>query len=320
MAVIPINDAEHWHKLRKQHLGGSEIAALFESSPYQTPYEIFQEKTGAYEKNIDTPLMHLGRLMEPVIAHYIRDEQHWKLKKCEDYLEHPVHKRLGCTPDYYVIESENGPGILEIKNVQQFSRGWTSTKAPDYVEWQVQHQLLVVNAIREQELNLEPIKWAAIGSMHAGNPEDIRIMFRRPDKEAHNEIIKRCNKFWSDLEQEIEPPIQGSRDYSVIAGMFLSDSTEKEDSVIDLRNDADVDELADKYYKRKEEAAIATKEAKELKTQLMKRMLINKKAYSSARTMNYIINLKESSYLRKPRPAKEVKTLRFNIKTAQEHS
>lgn len=314
--IIPIRDDKHWHELRAKHIGGSDVAALFGASSYNTPYDLYHQRRGTYHPPEAGLLAEFGNVMEPIIAAYIAEEYHWRLVQCKDYMEHPDHRHLGCTLDYYVVESEHGAGILEIKNVQQFSPGWTKERAPDYVEWQVQHQLLVASAARKA-MGLPPFTWAAIGSMHAGNPEDIRIMMRKPDPKAHNAIIQRTTKFWDDVQQGNEPPITGGQDYEAVAGIF-EQSIKEEEAVLDMRGNVEMDKLLDTYAKKKEEERLAGSEAKKIKTMIMHNMMQEGVAYMSTRTDHYTCNIKQSVSMRKAQPAKEVTTIRFNVKFIEE--
>lgn len=315
-SIIKIKDEKHWHELRHKHIGGSDIAALFGASSYSTPYELYHEKRGVILENVDKPLTKLGKIMESFIADYISETYNWRIVKCEEYLEHPKYKTLGCTLDYYVVKSEKGPGILEVKNVQAFSPGWTETRASEYVEWQVQHQLLVANSAREASGH-PPFKWAAIGSMHAGNPEDIRIMMREPDEKAQKAIIQRNAQFWNDVENDNPPPIQGSKDYDTIVDMFKI--AEKKETVLDMRDNKEIDAIVDRFYKKKEERKNIEKEEKALKSEIMSRLLVDDVAHIAGRTEHYVINIKQGTSIKKPQPERKIKTIRLNIKLSDQN-
>ena len=46
MAIIQVRDQKHWHELHSQHIGGSDVAALFGLSPYSSRWQLWMEKAG----------------------------------------------------------------------------------------------------------------------------------------------------------------------------------------------------------------------------------------------------------------------------------
>lgn len=269
--ITKIKDKDHWRAIRAQHIGGSEIAALFEESPYLTPNQLFHMKRGNIKDVEESILMMFGLMMEPVVAYLTIEHYQWDMVKCEEYHEHPEFPWLGCTLDYYCTHPEHGPGIVQIKNVQVHAPGWTQNRAPIHVEIQVQHEMFVTNAARIKA-GLEPFKWCAIISMHAGNPEDIRVMFRIPDKKVTNFIVERSTKFWADLQNNIEPPIMGSPDYEHIVELFKS-AEELPDEYKDFSNNKKFEHWAFEYKTASMNELSAKKVKKDCKTRILHAML-----------------------------------------------
>lgn len=278
MPIISIdqkNDEAGWHALRRKHIGASDIAALFNCGNSYTPTlnELYHEKRGNLPPDTKPNLLAmLGKAMEPVVAFIVTDIHNWKLEPCEFYHVHPEHPALGCTLDYYIVESEHGPGIMEIKNVQQWTPAWTQNRAPDHVELQIQHQFLVANAARRAE-NLRPFEWGCIASMHAGNPEDIRIMMRKPDPKVHKHIIERGNAFMADVAAGKEPPIIGSEDYGHINDLFKFAEEEPDPDPLDLRGDYIIDTHIAEWLEAQKNSKATEMKVKEMKTRILHRML-----------------------------------------------
>lgn len=278
MAIIPIdikNDAAAWHDLRRKHIGASDIAALFGCGNSYTPTlnALYHEKRGNLppEEGVNL-LAELGKALEPFIAFVVSDIQHWRLEPCRFYHEHPEHKFLGCTLDYYVVESEHGPGTMQIKNVQQWAQGWTQSRAPDHVELQVQQEFLVTNAARVAE-GLPPFTWGCIASMHAGNPEDIRIMMRAPDMKVQKHIIERAGRFMADVDAGKEPPIMGSEDYAHINDLFKFAEEEADPDPKDLRGDAVMDDYIAQWLEASGQKKGVEMRVTEMKARILHRLL-----------------------------------------------
>lgn len=318
MTITKIENDEQWHALRKQTIGASECGIVFGTSPYGTLNELYHVKKGNFNPNFESKLMQWGQAMEPVIATFISGEMYWELKHCRDYHQHPDHPFLGATLDYYVIESEHGPGILEIKNVSTFSPDWSAGRAPAHIELQLQHQFLVVNAARKAA-GLDTYKWGAIGSMHSGNPEDIRIMYRKPDPKVHEHIIKKCSEFWADLEASREPDLLGHKEYEHIAEMFkYAETVPDEVELMDRGDDPILDALIMDHEEAKYAKAEADRKQQEAKAKILHHLMIidNEGVVkrAAARSKNYAVETKVIEVNRKAQPASKTSQLRFTIR------
>lgn len=322
MTITPIKDDLHWHEMRNKTIGGSEVGIVFGVSSYSTLNELFHVKRGNYKEDLEgSKLMQWGKAMEPVIAAFISGEMYWDLVPCKEYHQHPEYPFLGSTLDYHVVQSEHGPGLLEIKNVSTFSPDWGQNRAPAYVELQLQHQFLTVNAARKAA-GLPTYKWGCIGSMHAGNPEDIRIMYRKPDPKVHAHIIKKVGEFWQDVQDCKEPDLMGHKEYEHIAEMFkhCEEVRGEEPELLDKRGDAILDNLIAEHEQAKYEKSEATRKQTELKAKILHHLMaispdgVTKQI--GARTDNYGVETKVIQVNRKAQPAKQSTQLRFTIREA----
>jgi putative phage-type endonuclease len=318
MAIVNIENDDHWHGLRSSAIGGSECGIVFGVSSYGTRNELFHVKRGTYKQDTEgSKLMQWGQLMEPVIGAVISGENHWDLVQCKEYHTHPEYPFLGATLDYHVVKSEHGPGLLEVKNVVNFSPGWGKEVAPAYIELQIQHQFLVVNAARKAE-GLKPYKWGCIGSMHAGNPEDIRIMYRQPDPKVHEHIIKECSKFWKEVEENREPDLIGDKEYKHISEMFKQAEVIEDAELLDLRGDDSLDDIVSQYEESRIEAIRAKKRQDEAKAKIMKALMdISPEGATkalAAKTNTHGIEIKLINVVRKAQEEKTSTQLRFKVR------
>lgn len=318
MAIVNIENDDHWHALRSKAIGGSECGIVFGVSPYGTRNELFHVKRGNYNGDLeDSPLMKWGRYMESTIAAFISSENHWELVPCKEYHTHPKYPFLGATLDYHVLKSEHGPGIMEVKNVCEFSPGWGREAAPAYIELQMQHQFLVVNAIRA-ELGLNPYKWGCIASMHKGNPVDTRIMYREPNPKVHEHIIKECSKFWKEVEENREPDLIGDKEYAHISEMFKQAEVIEDAELLDLRGDDSLDDIVSQYEESRLEAIKAKKRQDEAKAKIMKALMdISPEGATkalAAKTNTYGIEIKLIDVVRKAQEERTSTQLRFKVR------
>lgn len=320
MAIIPITDEKMWHGIRKKHIGASEICALFGCGSSFTPTlnQLYFQKRGLYYDGDAGALAEFGKVMEPIVAHMAAAENHWDVRQCKEYHEHPEYPWLGCSVDYYIDHSENGPGLAQIKYVQGFAPGWTKSRAPDHVEYQVQQEMLVTNAARIAE-GREPFAWNAIVSMHNGNPEDIRVMHRVPKPNVHKAIIDRSKRFMDDVTAGNEPALEGAKEYGHLVDMFKAAETVEE--LLDLRGRADLDDLLAQYQMAHFDENEAKMKKETIKSKLIRHCLKIEgdeiSAHLAARTDNYSFGFRKGQSFHKAKPAKVVDTVTFFQKIVQ---
>ena len=125
MEIITPTDREHWLALRQQDITSTDVAALFNISPYLTIYELWHRKNKSIAISIEeTERMYFGSLLEPVIAQEAAKRNGWAVTPMKDYYRLPEH-RIGSSFDYAIgddgICSGNGnPGTIGVKLLLQF--------------------------------------------------------------------------------------------------------------------------------------------------------------------------------------------------------
>lgn len=202
--TITPRDHEHWLALRAQDLTSTDIAALFGMSPYKTKFELWHEKkSNEIVRIAQNARMTWGTRLEASIAEGIAEDRDWCVRPFKEYVRDD-ELRIGSSFDYRIITSAAGraaaaPGIdspddaiLEIKTVDAlaFKSGWKIEDdmlvAPDHIELQVQHQMLVSGLRR-----------AYIGVLVGGN--DVRILEREADDGVHRAIRSEAAAFWDSI-------------------------------------------------------------------------------------------------------------------------
>lgn len=228
--IIPIEDNAHWKRLRQKHIGSSDVACLFDASPYKTQWILWNEKTGRVEgPDRDDNRKTWGKRLEPAIAAGLAEDMDWTIvSAAKEYYASDEHPVMGCTLDYRVVDHEWGPGVVEIKSVdwKEWKDKWTDTRAPDWVELQVQHQLATTKW-----------SWGVIGALVGGN--DLKVYERRPIASAAIEIEQRCNAFWTSVVDVVEPDPYGTAvELDVLKMLFPREDPKKTISPVDPALDA----------------------------------------------------------------------------------
>jgi putative phage-type endonuclease len=212
---VPIQNEAHWQELRAQHVGASEVAALFGLSPYLTRFTLWHRKAG----NVATPepdgeRLKWGNRLEAAIAQGIAEDQGWTIRKVRRYLTHPSVAKMGASLDYEVFNHPDGPGCFEIKNVDRLiflnqfeAPEGGELQAPIHIELQLQHQLSVTGRA-----------WGAIGLLVGGNEAHVIIRKRHEPTIARIEAAVR--DFWESIERGEAPNLEDASDLPTLAELF----------------------------------------------------------------------------------------------------
>ncbi len=124
-----------WLGERHKYIGGSDIAAIAGISPWGSPYSVWADKLGLYKKT-ETQAMHLGTILEQVVADLFTEETGIKVRKsnflyvdgeCEYFMANIDRTCSGVD------------AILECKTTSAFNKAaWDDTVPPYYyaqVQW-----------------------------------------------------------------------------------------------------------------------------------------------------------------------------------------
>jgi len=212
---------------RSSVVGASEVAALFDASPWLTHFELWHRKAG----NIATPefnaitdgtpeneRVYWGVRLEAAIIEAAKERYGYTDREQVYRLDNG--KGLGGHPDRRVICPQRGPGLLEVKTVDWLERKKWGDEPP--LNYLLQNQTYQ---------GLDQVAWGDVLVLVGGNKlERFQYDFR---PKLFAEIEARVEQFWRDVEAGKAPPADYSRDGSVIAELYADAG----DTMIDLRGD-----------------------------------------------------------------------------------
>lgn len=216
--IIQITSEAQWLGERKKDITSTEIPALYGLSPYKTEFELFHEKRdGVSVKFEANERMKWGNRLEAAIAHGAAEEMGWSIAPLKVYMRDP-DLRMGSSFDFEILDSDNGKGILEVKNVDglQYARNWLddgagNIEAPEHIELQIQHQM-----------ELTGYEWTALCLLVGGNT--LKIVLRKRDKEIGADIRKKIAEFWAKVDANAAPNPDYSADAEFIIKQLRGDS------------------------------------------------------------------------------------------------
>lgn len=235
--TIKIDSKEQWLKERTKDVTSTEVSALYGLNPYKTEFELFHEKRDSLVIQIPgNDRMKWGNRLESAIAHGVAEDMGWEIKKLNVYMR-DIDARLGSSFDFQVVNSDNGPGILEIKNVDwlQYRDKWAddgngNIEGPAHIELQVQHQLEITG-----------FDWAAIAVLVGGN--ETKIVLRKRDPEIGSDIRAKVAAFWDRVKANEAP----SPDYSRDAEFIIKQLATQVDPGLVVEATPELEDLIEKF-------------------------------------------------------------------------
>ena len=235
MKLTTIESDEHRRALRRQHVGSSEVAALFDASPYFTRFMLWHDKVGtAPLPEPENARVDWGQMLEPAIAAGVAREMRWQVEPFQRYAAHDTVEGWGCSIDFHVVDHEAGPGIVEVKNVDwlRWRQDWSEARAPLHIELQLQHQL-----------GVSGYAWGAIAVLVGGN--ELRIYERQPERRALREIEAAIGAFWASVRSGTAPdPFGAAVENATLRALWPAIEPEK---TVDLTGDEEAAELARQF-------------------------------------------------------------------------
>lgn len=202
--VAIVND-DHWHALRSETIGGSEVGALFNLSPFMTHWTLWHLKKGLIPPDkTENDKMRWGKRLEPLIAEEIGLKLNWNLRPARRYYHHPTVAGMGCTCDFDILDHQDGPGIVETKAVFEYAdykQDWSDERSPPAYELQVQQQLACTG-----------LGWCATVVWVAQTATLMPALIRRRNDTVIAEIERRVTAFWDSIARNEPPPASGTQD------------------------------------------------------------------------------------------------------------
>lgn len=232
--TIQIQNEDQWLAERVKDVTSTEVSTLFDLNPYMTQFELYQQKSsGQVVKIPENTRMKWGKRFEGPIARGVAEDQGWDISKLDVYMRNP-EIRIGSSFDFMINSSSDGPGIMEIKNVDglQYRQKWNDDEAPEHIELQIQHQMLVSG-----------MKWTALVAMVGGN--DPKIIYRNFDEDIAKEIQERVAAFWVLVTSGLAPSADYSRDADAIIAAYRQANAGE---IFDATGDEEIASMVREYH------------------------------------------------------------------------
>lgn len=278
---------EQWLQMREKDITSTQVAALFDCSPYTSEWDLYQLKRGLLDDSfVDNDRIKWGRRLEEAIAYGIAEDLGLIVEPFKSYVRLPEH-RIGSSFDFIItgitdkhdgdetyrsLFKQHGQGLMEVKNVDGlvFRRDWTehedgSIEAPPHIELQMQHQMLVSG-----------ITWAIGAPLIGGNTP--KPFYRMYDPDIGEAIQLVVAEFWEKLEQGYDPAPNFQRDARSVIRMHRETNDEK----VDMSDDGLLAELCYAYEQASQDELEALKRKESLHAEILTIIGKNKEVTTEA--------------------------------------
>jgi putative phage-type endonuclease len=208
MVAVSVRDQTHWHEIRSQHIGGSEVAALFDMSPFTTLWQVWMEKSGKLppEDLSGNKSIQAGTFLESGIANWAAHRWDMKIDKVVDYFTADDCPGMGASLDFQT----DGGHPVEIK-WSAHGDGWeydgdTITSAPDNYVLQVLHQMACTGA-----------EYGWLIALIRNEPRRMKVP---RSEEIISKIKSEVTKFWDSVRAGEEPPVDFEKDGDAVVRLL----------------------------------------------------------------------------------------------------
>ena len=207
--LISHTPGENVTENRNKYLGGSDLPALFNVSPFKDCFTLAREKAGvipaAFKGNEYT---RYGQLLEPQIRDYINSIYELKFKENTN-----INEELGLRSNCDGLDKEAGL-LLEIK-----TNAGDKTTYEDVYDYILQMQMYMFQFNVEKGYLVQYKRpenfWSGLNyeTQHTDDyfnqefdPERISVMEIKRDDKLIQQILSKAEKFWNDIERLKENP------------------------------------------------------------------------------------------------------------------
>lgn len=219
-----IKNQDHWHELRAKTIGASESAALFDASPYLTPYTLWHNKRHG-SRLAESESMMIGRHMEASIASAGAEKYGIELIKPDFYLS---DGGLGASLDY--MDLANCP--VEIKNTSLYAAR-THWGHPDNIQIPLHYRIQL-----QQQMGLMGAETSTVIVLIGGC--ELHMLTEPFNQKFFAKLRRLAGDFWQSIEADDPPEITSSLDYDAIC----SDLSPKQKGPVDMSHDAVYNDIA----------------------------------------------------------------------------
>jgi len=187
-AVMQQNTAD-WLAWRKTGIGASDVPVILGVSPWRTPYQLWQEKTGRSEGQMENSAMARGKALEAQARLAYESTTGEAMQPAER--THAMLTFMRASLDGISLD---GKTICEIKCPGKDDHAKAvAGEVPEKYGQQIQAQLFVSGAERCDYYSYDGSSGVIVSVL--------------PDVEKQTQIVEACKAFWQHVTSDTPPPL-----------------------------------------------------------------------------------------------------------------
>lgn len=256
--------SEEWIQLRKTGIGGSDAAAVAGVSRWKCPFQVYLEKTGEIDFDIETEPIYWGKKLEDIVAKEFTLRSGKKVRRNSAVLRSEEHPFMIADIDRGVVGENAG---LECKTTSVWNRSdWQEEKVPDEHMLQCQHYMEVMGW-----------DYMYLAVLIAG--QEFKWMRVDRDEDLIKLLVSIEGDFWDRVLRKDPPPVDGSRSAVEIVNYLYANAKDSEPVVLEMN----ALEWIEKYINASE----AEKTAKTQKDEAANQLKLMLKENQEGKVSNY---------------------------------
>lgn len=224
--IIKVKTAnrEEWKALRSKYIGGSDAAAVVGLNPFTSRYALWAEKTGrlpGFEGNLATEV---GTHLEEFVAQKFSEITGKKVRRANQSFLNSDYPWAIANIDRDIVGEDAG---LEIKTTSELNlKKFKGGEYPTQYYVQIVHYLAITGKKR----------WHL--AVLIGNKE-IKIFTIERDEDEIRALMKAEQEFWSLVEKDIPPMVDGTKSETETISALYPNSNETEVSLFGYEQDVE---------------------------------------------------------------------------------
>lgn len=237
---------EEWLEIRRQGIGGSDLAAVLSLSDWNSPMSIYLDKIGELKEKPQSEYAYWGNTLENIVAQEFSKRTGLKVQRKNEMLRSKEHPFMMANIDRKIVGCHEG---LECKTTSEYKRSeWKGDNIPKQYILQCQHYMAVTGYN----------KWH-IAVLIGGNTLEFKSIER--DEDIIKMAIDKCEVFWNNfVSKRIPPAIDGLKPTTDVLKEVYEKSIEDDHIVLPAHSFYHAEEFETagaqiKYWKERQDKA-----------------------------------------------------------------
>lgn len=187
---------QQWLLDRKKGIGGSDIAAIVGLSKWQTPMDVWLDKTSK-ETNDETNLaMELGNYLEPLVIEKYKQATGNSVLENLNAIRDEKYEFARCNLDGFVVTKEGDKGILEVKTAGS-SKEWGEPGTSDIPKnYYCQCQW---------NMRIAGVDWCDVPVLFFDYGRRIEVYSVDADPDFQQWLMEEAERFWQGVVNDVMP-------------------------------------------------------------------------------------------------------------------